>query len=209
MQPELNHDHATANLKVVLLIFVLVLVGALGYLVWAQNNEADTTDYSTKVVKKTATNEEGADVTKQTIVDPTADWKTYSNTDVGFSVKYPADYTILDESATTSINIRSGDQGQSPLNVSWKSTTKTLDQYIAELKESLSISGEVRTLLDGATAYEAVSLGAVSTYSIYALNNGWSYELLLASGNNDSLAANKAALSDVQKLMLASFKFTK
>lgn len=34
-----NHDHATTNLKVVLLIFVLVLVGALGYLVWAQNNE--------------------------------------------------------------------------------------------------------------------------------------------------------------------------
>jgi hypothetical protein len=53
-EPNDFSHHASVSLKVVLLIFALVLIGALGYLVWAQNSAPDTTDYSSPVVKKTS-----------------------------------------------------------------------------------------------------------------------------------------------------------
>ncbi|MDP3993007.1 MAG: hypothetical protein Q8Q05_02240 [bacterium] len=50
-----EHEHATTSLKVLLLVFAIVLVGALSYLVWAQNTASDATDYSAAVTKKTTT----------------------------------------------------------------------------------------------------------------------------------------------------------
>lgn len=50
-----NHDHASTSFKVVLLVFAIVLIGALGYLVNQQNKEPDTTDNS--VVKKNTVTE--------------------------------------------------------------------------------------------------------------------------------------------------------
>jgi len=49
---ETTHEHATVSLKVMLLIFALILVGALAYLVWQQNRAVDTTDYSAPATKK-------------------------------------------------------------------------------------------------------------------------------------------------------------
>lgn len=49
-----EHEHASTSLKVVLLIFVITLVAALGYLVWAFMSDPDTTDYSAANVKKQA-----------------------------------------------------------------------------------------------------------------------------------------------------------
>lgn len=73
---QLPPHHAPTGLKLWLAVFGVVLVIALGYLVWAQNTAPDTTDYSTAVTKKTTANE-------------TADWKTYTNSTFGFSIKYP------------------------------------------------------------------------------------------------------------------------
>jgi len=50
-----DHEQATTSMKVILLVFVLVLVGALGYLVWTANNTPDSTDNSGVVIKKTTT----------------------------------------------------------------------------------------------------------------------------------------------------------
>lgn len=76
-----DHEQATTSLKVVLLVFAVVLVGALAYLVWAQNTAPDTTDNSGAVVtKKTETT---------TVKDETADWKSYTNNELGLSFKFP------------------------------------------------------------------------------------------------------------------------
>lgn len=48
-----EQEHASVSLKVILLVFAIILVGALGYLVWDAKNIQDTTDYSTPVVTKT------------------------------------------------------------------------------------------------------------------------------------------------------------
>lgn len=47
MNPELHHEHASVSLKVLLLIFSVLLIIALGSFVYLQNNAVDTTDYST------------------------------------------------------------------------------------------------------------------------------------------------------------------
>lgn len=46
-----NHEHASVSLKVVLLVFAIVLAGALGYLVYQQRTAVDSTDYSARSVK--------------------------------------------------------------------------------------------------------------------------------------------------------------
>lgn len=70
-----EHEHATTSLKVVLLIFAIVLIGALAYLVWATNTTPETTDNS--------------DVVKTTTTIDTSNWKVYSSSAFGFSAKYP------------------------------------------------------------------------------------------------------------------------
>lgn len=50
-----EHEHATTSMKVVLLVFAIVLVGALAYLVWTANTAPDTTDYSPVKVRENTT----------------------------------------------------------------------------------------------------------------------------------------------------------
>ena len=85
-----EHEHATTSLKVVLLVFAIVLVGALSYLVWAQNTAPDTTDNSAAVIKKTTatTPSTASTVPSTTKTDTTDSWKTYSNSDYGFTLTF-------------------------------------------------------------------------------------------------------------------------
>ena len=53
MNPLLPSHHAPAGLKLWLAIFAIVLIGALSYLVWAQNTAPDTTDNSAFATEKT------------------------------------------------------------------------------------------------------------------------------------------------------------
>ncbi|MCR4278093.1 MAG: hypothetical protein NUV80_05090 [Candidatus Berkelbacteria bacterium] len=93
-----EHEHATTSLKVLLLVFAIVLVGALAYLVWASNTAPDTTDNSTVVTKKTT-------------ADETADWKTFkagSEISAGITFKYPPTYTV-EEGSEGNIVIKDGE----------------------------------------------------------------------------------------------------
>ncbi|QQG49620.1 MAG: hypothetical protein HZB70_02345 [Candidatus Berkelbacteria bacterium] len=60
-----GHDNATTSMKVVLLIFALVVIGALAYFIQATYSQPDTTDYSAQKVKKsdTATTTESTSTT--------------------------------------------------------------------------------------------------------------------------------------------------
>lgn len=86
-----EHEHATTSLKVVLLVFAIVLVGALSYLVWASNSAPDTTDNSAATTKKTTTNTPSTSTAtpSDTKTDETASWKTYKSAEFDFNFKYP------------------------------------------------------------------------------------------------------------------------
>lgn len=69
--PALPPHHAPNSLKKLLFIFGVLVVVALGYLVWAQNSDPDTTDYSSASVKKseeTTTTEDSATTSSPNIV---------------------------------------------------------------------------------------------------------------------------------------------
>lgn len=98
--------------------FVIVLVTAavfttIGYV--AGKNDpiqttltTDTTDLTTETAVTTATDTTvaSATTTTATTTDETANWKTYTNDEYGFSFKYPGDWTITNNNPgrTGSVN---------------------------------------------------------------------------------------------------------
>ena len=77
-----HHDEASVSLKVVLLVFVIVLIGALGYLVWMQNSTSDNSGGETtvKVTPKTTTT--------STSPDPTVSWNKGSLSSEKLNFRY-------------------------------------------------------------------------------------------------------------------------
>ena len=89
-------EHASVSLKVILLIFAVILVGALGYFVWdAQNTVIDTTDYSTPVVTKIVETTPETKTETPTVVDETTDWIKFSNTSNFLDVQTTHTYSFL------------------------------------------------------------------------------------------------------------------
>jgi len=81
-----NHDHASVSMKVIMLVFVLILVGVLGYFVWVQNTTVDTTDNSTVVKKSTSSSS-----TSTSTATPAADENLVA---CGDTAKYGFDLTF-------------------------------------------------------------------------------------------------------------------
>lgn len=82
-----EHEHAPVSTKVALLIFAVILVGALGYLVWANNKQTISDNTMVVVVKKTPT----PTITATTTLTPTPTATAttdivYTNTDYGFTL---------------------------------------------------------------------------------------------------------------------------
>ena len=85
-----EHEHASVSLKVILLVFAVILVGALGYFVWDYQNTPDTTDYSTPKITKTETEEK--EETKEVI----AANNVYKDAEATFSFDIPEGYFITE-----------------------------------------------------------------------------------------------------------------
>ena len=89
---------------VLVIILIVALLGTLGFVYWQNYMQPKVSDTSQKtpVVKKD--NSEVIPIAKTpAVVDPMADWKTYTNAKYGFSFKYPADWTVQ-ESPTANGN---------------------------------------------------------------------------------------------------------
>ncbi|HSW99899.1 MAG TPA: PsbP-related protein, partial [Patescibacteria group bacterium] len=155
-------------------------------------------------------NKKVADLTPATTTtDPTAEWKTYTNTTYSYSIKYPATLMLNNTHSESIFFSPDGNANNQSFYIVIAPTNLSLTDLIAAQKTSKNITGEQSITLNGVAAYEAVDLGITSSYAILAVKNGYYYKLIVASGNHDTLAANKAALTDTQKSMIASFKFTK
>lgn len=196
----------------IIVLAVAVLIGG-GALTWVYAIGMPDTDISIqspiKVSKKTTTTATIPATTATT--SATADWKTYTNTSAGYTIKYPANYKTSEVKTTViAFGPTSGYEGSAPLSIdSYKPVpVSTLEQYIESETANSGIKDCAKTTLSGKVAYECLSLGMLNYYSIIADNNEYRCVLTFNSGNSDTLAQNKTALTSIQKLMLSTFKFT-
>lgn len=203
---ELPKPKSKIKLWIVLIIVVLIAVGYFG---WTYLGKSKTETITTPATTTT---------TPAIAPVSTADWKTYTNTNYGFSLKYPSTYNVKEESKN--IIFKSPEQKNIALNAlnvqinasmqekeeTWK---LPLDEIVQKGIESKSIGIPQKITLSGKSAYEGVSKGLINEYLIISKNNDNLYELLFESGNNNTLAENKSALTETQKTMLSTFQFTK
>ena len=98
-QTNINHDEASVSLKVVLLIFAIVLILALGYLVYAQNRSTwDTSgsSLSNKTSESTSTSDNTSDTNGSssgtTTTKDNLSCPDYVNTTYGFSLTFPSEW---------------------------------------------------------------------------------------------------------------------
>lgn len=149
--------------------------------------------------------------TTTTTTDPTATWKTYAETTVGYSIKYPTDYRSTEIKSTVIAFGPSAGYDSAPISIDATKPvpSQTLDTYIKNRTNADgAISGCQKLTLADKPAYECMDLGMTSNYVVITANNGYIFTILFNT-NKDTFALNKAALTTVQKNMLASFLFTK
>lgn len=88
--------------KTFTILLAILLVGTGGYIVYLLNS------LNAKVVSQQQTLEASTLPVPTFVSDPTADWKTYTNTKFGFSFKYPKDLSYIydqsDQYSETGIN---------------------------------------------------------------------------------------------------------
>jgi len=214
-EPHTEHENASTSLKVVLLVFAVVLVGALGYFVWEQKKAGDTADYSAPTVKKVPT--------ATTAKDETADWKTY--TGAYFSFKYPLNWEVatggLGEfnsptrlrlvSPETRIEVensdlfeidfidfqyyeRIADEGENKVN-GYGATT--LDELMTK---SPTITKIGAVTINGVNGYDGIRVGKSEYYSVYLSKSGHLYEIIFDH------RGEKANVSSTENLIIKSFK---
>src|SRR3989344_5398734 len=77
--------------NIILVVVIVILVGAVGYFAFVKKSEPVAQQPTpTPIQTKTST-------PTPTTKDETSSWKTYTNSSVGFSFKYPADWKVSDD----------------------------------------------------------------------------------------------------------------
>lgn len=187
-----------------------------------------TTVTSGDAVTSGATVTSGVATTGSTVADPTAGWNTYTSSTFGFSFKYPVAWNAVWDGGSNSVSVHSPEnqaildkitrgemygEGFSPTILltiqdsshyyggsgSNSNNTSLRDFAVAQATPN-GVFAEAS--LGGQNGYELESGGMAGTY----------YELMtehLGKVFDFSALAEKQSLSDEQKLVFASFQFTK
>jgi len=138
-----------------LLICAIVLIIALGYLVWFYCVKKDET---ANTVPTATTN---TNVNSNTNSAATADWKTYTNSTYGFSFKYPKDWKLDDDKSDNTISLFDTNKSygtdfavQAPIQIDYKQDkyNGSVDEYISTVWRLTSVK-KTPTIVDKKNAY--------------------------------------------------------
>ncbi len=172
---------------------IVVVVAGAGFFGWnyMQNNKTEVTPVVAPVAVTPKVTKSIAPSVSPLVIS-TADWKTYTNTDYGFSVKYPADLNIKE----TSKNSRSVSLAIIDKNVSIIAFKTKMS--LADLKKESESRGNViidpidtPLNIDGADAVK-YELGGMSSGEEIDVTNGTyavSAEVYANPGSNTMLAS--------------------
>lgn len=137
-EPFEGHEHASTSLKVVLLVFAVVLIGALAYLIQATYSQPDTTEEVAPSVM---------DETEETTTATDTE-KTYSSTAGYFSFDYPSDQAVYTMS------------GEGPDSTSVTATASSTDVFVGDLNVEKSSEGIFFSALPGITSLSETTIQA-------------------------------------------------
>jgi Tfp pilus assembly protein PilE len=86
-----NNEKGFTLVEGLLIVLILVVIGAVGYMVYHNNHKVKTVSVSTTEGNKTV-------ITKTVSTpSPYADWKSYTSSDEGLSFKYPSTWTAQND----------------------------------------------------------------------------------------------------------------
>lgn len=197
-EPHTSHEHASLNLKVLLLVFAVILIAALGLLVWQQNHSAaDSQDEAQLHPKKTAT-----------VSVDTSTWKTYSNSTYNFSYLYPPTWKVTEDVApaprdqqpwqsfifSASISASGANAESGHVAVS-QSSAADLMAAIAEPQGKLTWQD---VTVNSVAAKKTIEADGTIEYIV--AHGSFTYNLEVVTGEADT---------NNIKAVIASFKFTK
>ena len=153
---------------------------------------------------------------KSSTTDSTADWKTYTNATVGFSIKYPPTDTVStassyfeDDGVFIDSTSTGGYEQPHLISIEAEHSSLSLDAYIAKATKDASFTGATKNTFVGLSAYEGLDNGMTTLYGILVKNGANIFHISADTGNLDGLAKNKAALTTVQNQILSTFQFAK
>lgn len=224
-----------------LAIFLLAVATAVVVL-WYSQQTPDTVDVTNTNLNNAAVAVNNANVAVNTNTNapadttatenPTADWKTYTNTKHGYSMRYPQDWTLSGSAEDSSIWLRTPESiqkekenvrfiEQDGLIVSFYEsindesarggttisdrTYTSLEDFLSESNvdtNNLFVKKVGETTLGGEKAYEVHVGGIGQSYAVMAERNGI-YQVMFPN------AYTKEVLTELQKQVLATFEFTK
>lgn len=194
---------------VVGIVGAVILVGA-GWWVASSKYKAENQKLKNQLSSSSSTSTTSSSTTSTTssAVDPTAGWKTYTNNEYGFSIKYPSSWSMNGDINTFN-GVAFSTQGEmsSKITISgYKSVSdysekyNTLEDFI---KEQCSDGTANPTTLDSNKAYECDRGVESSEFTIIVQREG----KLILIGFPNIIGRDK--LTSDQENVLASFKFTK
>jgi len=99
------------SLKILLLVFALALVSALTYLVLSQNRSTTDDTSTTITTKKPSTVATTSPIVTAT-TNPTADWKSFTSTRYGYTIKYPKTWFVNSANSEADFTAR----GENPVD---------------------------------------------------------------------------------------------
>jgi len=212
-----------------LVVLIIVLLGGLGFFAWyylmGSGKVADSTPSSTPTVTTTPLAMDSSSTT---------DWKTYTNSAYGFSIKYPKDLTYQENDNGKNVFFQTAKEraayeaclqreatecisgNEITINVDKESGTNNEDDVSLALDEIIQNKVKNQALAQNPQkitfasqpAYEGMEFGMLTWYGIITKYNNHVYDLTILC-DADVLAICKGKITENQNKMIESFQFTK
>lgn len=194
--------------KILLIVLIIVIVALAGILVWQNYGKVEP------IVNN-----------QPPITDETANWKTYTNNQHGFIMKYPDNWSpieITDSLQRQTLYRFQTPDGEIEFNVSRESYAASLEEYINSEKNTLLnadatnyiLSEKKEIIVDGQRAIQIPDRGSnYETVLVLVKNDNFIYQIVFPTKGTGDTVLNFAPVNTekakVINQMFSTFKFTK
>jgi len=202
-QEEKKQIKTTTGILIILAAAVIIGGGAIGYFYAMSPTSWDYMGNRTAVHKNSNNTN-----TSNTNSTATADWKTYTNSTDGYSIKYPAEWTAGLGSSPTSLGIYLKNNGQTQIQIITDATTQYSNEALSKFatdyvtpKDKSTITGVTSYQISLADGYqELVTISDPASKGLwYFTKNSNNYYVFITSETTQSITLNN---------ILSTFQFT-